>query len=161
MSESKGFYEGLIYATADHVREKHGVYKLPSVTENRHRQAGIYVDMTEKILDILKEDEERYWDLPSLQQKLGFVPNETLDDSEIHFILNCLMGSMHIEGIEQQDIYGHGTSVYYRLPFNYWLTRENSWPNKLRRGFNDFRPLLTLTAVYLGIYFVYDTIKKK
>ena len=173
MPELKGFYEGLIYATADKVREKHGVYKLPSVKENRFRKAEIYVDTVEKILEVFKKDEDKYWDLKSLKQKLNaiggkkkdfpvsYFPNETLDDSEIYSVLRCLEESRHIEAFEKENTYGSGTTVYYRLPSNYWRTRYDSWPYKIRRGFSDCLPLLTFTAAYLGICFVYDTIKKK
>ena len=170
MSEFNGFYEGLIYATADNVREKHGVYKLPSVKENRYRKAGIYVDTVEKILEVFKEDEDKYWDLKSLKQKLNaiggkkkdfpasYFPNETLDDSEFYSVISCLEESRHIEPFEKENTYGSGTSVYYKLPSNYWRTRHDSWPYKIRRGFFEILPLLTLT---FGISLIHDTFKKK
>ena len=165
MSNSKAFYEGLIYATADRIREKDGVYKLASAKEFSNCKADIYVDTVEKILAILKEDENKSLNLRSLQQKMdamsgkkrigpgSFFPDETLDDSEIQFILNCLEESRHIQAF--------GNPMQYKLPINYWVTRQKSKgqkPNKSRRGFYEILPLLTLS---LGIALIYEKIRKK
>ena len=97
---------------------------MPSVFDNRYqtKSADLYIDATDRILALFKEDKNHFWDLRSIQQKLGFVPSRpdvTLDDSEIQFLLDTLVNFGYIDVTENENTFGSEKSLYYRLAYNY------------------------------------------
>ena len=97
---------------------------MPSDCDNQLRSANIYVDATKKIIALFKKDLDHYWDLRSIQRKLGFMPNDkkSLDDSEIQFLLETLVNYGYIEAVEQENTLSSERSLYYKLPY-----KRKSW----------------------------------
>ena len=120
----KSFYEGVIYITAEKIREKDWKHEIPSDCDNRLVQAEIYFGATKRVLALLKEDLDCYWELGSIQRRLGFKPNDpySLDDSEIQLVLDTLVSYGYIKLTEQKNTFGSNRSFYYKLPY-----KRKSW----------------------------------
>ena len=122
MTLPKAFYEGVIYATAERNPEINDLTKSPTTTEDRYESAKPYIHATKQILIILKNEPESNWDLRSIQQKLEFLPNRELDDSEIQLILNALVDQRYV--LEHHYTNEPETPVYYKLPN---CLKEKTW----------------------------------
>ena len=96
MTLPKAFYEGVIYATAEKNPEINDLSKSPTTTEDRYESAKPYIHATKQVLTILKNEPESNWDLRSIQQKLEFLQNRELDDSEIQLILLSLINVTYL-----------------------------------------------------------------
>ena len=117
----KPFYEGVIYRTAERIREKDKKHRMPSRFDNKLISANLYVYYTEKIFALFKKDIDHYWDLRSIQRELDFSPGEefALDDSEVQFLLKTLVNYGYIDATDRENRFDSERPLYYRLAFNY------------------------------------------
>ena len=116
MTLPEAFYEGAIYATAEEYLEKKGLTKSSSTTEDRYESVKTYTRATKQILTILKNESKSNWDLRSIKQKVDFLPNRTLNDSEIQLILDSLVDQRYV--LEHQSTNDSETPVYYSIPLS-------------------------------------------
>ena len=116
----KQFYEGVIYRTAESIREKDKKYRKPSRFDNKLISSNLYVYATKEIFALFKKDPDHYWDLRSIQRELDFPGDEwALDDSEIQFLLNTLVNYGYIVATDRGNRFDPERSLYYRLAYYY------------------------------------------
>ena len=121
------FYEGVIHCTAAQIRKRDKQCTMVSMYKSAmYKGAELYVDTTEKIIALFKEDKNHCWDLQSIQQKLGFTPHLhspgiNLNDEEIQFLLDTLVNFRYIDVTDKYHciLCRREESLHYMLPGDY------------------------------------------